>query len=91
MGMFHDHGHGHSHGNGKGFRREDLRGMQVQKRLKDITDHKQREEADRGIDLRAGGGAVGPGPDDLDLRPRAAARLCRYQHVPQGSLLREHP
>lgn len=51
MGMFHDHGHGHSHGNGNGFRREDLRGMQVQKRLKDITDHKQREEAERGIDL----------------------------------------
>ncbi len=45
MGMF------HSHGNGNGFRREDLRGMQVQKRLKDITDHKQREEAERGIDL----------------------------------------
>ena len=51
MGMFHDHGHSHGHGNGNGFRREDLRGMQVQKRLKDITDHKQREEAERGIDL----------------------------------------
>jgi agmatinase len=49
MGMFHSHGH--SHGDGSGFRREDLRGMQVQKRLKDITDHKQREEAERGIDL----------------------------------------
>jgi agmatinase len=49
MGMFHEHGH--SHGNGNGFRREDLRGMQVQKRLKDSADHKQREEAERGIDL----------------------------------------
>ncbi len=51
MGMFHDHSHSHGHGNGNGFRREDLRGMQVQKRLKDISDHKQREEAERGIDL----------------------------------------
>jgi agmatinase len=49
MGMFHQHGDSHRHGNG--FRREDLRGMQVQKRLKDITDRKQREEAERGIDL----------------------------------------
>jgi agmatinase len=47
MGMFHDHGHSH----GNGFRREDLRGIQVQKRLKDISDRKQREEAERGIDL----------------------------------------
>jgi len=48
MGLFHDHGHKTQAG---GWRREDLRGMRVQRRLKDITDRKQREEAERGIDL----------------------------------------
>ncbi len=48
MGMFHSHGNGHDH---PPYDRGKLRGLQVQKRLKDITDHKQREEAERGIDL----------------------------------------
>ena len=86
MGMFHDHdhGHGHSHGNGNGFRREDLRGMRVLRRLADITDRTQREEAERGIDLGLEAAPSRSGPDDLDLLPRPAARLRRHQHVPQG-------
>jgi agmatinase len=48
MGMFHSHGKGHNH---PPYDRGKLRGMRVQKRLKDIADHKQREEAERGIDL----------------------------------------
>jgi agmatinase len=47
MGMFHHH-HG---GDGAGFDRGSLRGMQVLKRLKDITDRRTRESLERGIDL----------------------------------------
>ena len=51
MGLFHPHHHPH-HGSGNGgFDRRSLRGMRVLKRLADITDRKQREEAERGLDL----------------------------------------
>ena len=46
MGMFHHHGPG----NGP-FDRGRLRGMQVLRRLKDITDRRTREQLERGLDL----------------------------------------
>ncbi len=49
MGLFHHHHH-HHHGKG-GFDRRSLRGMEVQRTLKDIDDSKQREEAERCLDL----------------------------------------
>jgi agmatinase len=50
MGMFHGHGHHHHHGKG-GFDRRQLRGMEIQRTLKDIGDSKQREEVERCLDL----------------------------------------
>jgi agmatinase len=47
MGMFHPPGHGH----GTPFDRSKLRGIEVQRRLKDIPDTKAREAVERGIDL----------------------------------------
>jgi agmatinase len=46
MGLFHHHGKGDGH-----FERGSLRGMQVLKRLKDITDRRTREQLERGLDL----------------------------------------
>jgi agmatinase len=46
MGMFHHHGPGNDP-----FDRGRLRGMQVLRRLKDITDRRTREQLERGLDL----------------------------------------
>jgi agmatinase len=52
MGMFHHHHHPHSHGGGSGgFDRSRLQGMRILKRIADIGDRRQREQAERGIDL----------------------------------------
>jgi len=51
MGLFHPHYHPHDGSGNGGFDRRSLRGMRVLKRLADITDRKQREEAERGLDL----------------------------------------
>lgn len=52
MGLFHHHHHPHSHGGGNsGFDRSRLHGMRILKRIADIGDRRQREQAERGIDL----------------------------------------
>ena len=54
MGLFHHHKHHHPHAHGGGtgpVDRSQLHGAQVQKRIADISDRKQREQAERGIDL----------------------------------------
>ncbi len=87
MGMFHSHGKGHNH---PPFDREQLRGTKIMRRLADISDRKTRESLERGIDL---GLEAAPSVQDRTistLLARAAAGLRRYQHVPQGGLLREH-
>jgi agmatinase len=60
----HDHRHPHPHGDGKSFERASLRGMKVLKRLADITDTKQREEAERSLDL---GMAAAPSVQDRTI------------------------
>lgn len=52
MGLFHKHHHPHSHSGGNGpFDRSRLQGTRVLKRIADISDRRQREQAERGIDL----------------------------------------
>ena len=74
MGMFHSHGKGNGHSH---FDREQLRGTQIMRRIADIPTRKAREQLERGIDLGPGGGAVGPGPHDLDVRARRSSRRSR--------------
>lgn len=64
MSSHHDHRHPHPHGDGKPFERASLRGMKVLKRLADITDKKQREEAERSLDL---GMAASPSVQDRTI------------------------
>ncbi len=52
MGLFHQHHHPHPHGGGSGrFDRSRLQGTRILKRIADISDRRQREQAERGIDL----------------------------------------
>jgi agmatinase len=52
MGLFHQHHHSHSHGGGSGrFDRSRLQGTRILKRIAEISDRRQREQAERGIDL----------------------------------------
>jgi agmatinase len=52
MGLFHQHHHPHSQGGGDGrFDRSRLHGTRILKRIADIGDRRQREQAERGIDL----------------------------------------
>jgi agmatinase len=52
MGLFHHHHHSHSQGGGSGrFDRSRLQGTRILKRISEISDRRQREQAERGIDL----------------------------------------
>ena len=73
MGMFHHHGKGDGH-----FDRGSLRGMQVLKRLKDITDRRTREQLERGLDL---GLEAAPSVEDRTIPTFARGELPHFAGI----------